>query len=106
MNNKDIWTLCVRRWFDKTHGNSYYTMRIVPPRPYSVLSYHDSVWDKIVHDQGEDFIVTMTYGHGYATYVERARQFAEAYNYHTTDVRYIVDETQVMRRKDLHNNGK
>lgn len=81
-------------------------MRIVPPRPYSVLSYHDSVWDKIVHDQGEDFIVTMTYGHGYATYVERARQFAEAYNYHTTDVRYIVDETQVMRRKDLHNNGK
>lgn len=87
MNNKQIFTLCVRRWFHKTYGNSYYTMRVVCP-------------------DGSAELVEITYGHGHATYVDSAQKVIEQAGWTSENQKFIVDEVEVMRRKDLHNNGK
>ena len=96
--DRKVFTLCARIWFDKVNGNSYYSLRIVPPVPYT----------NVVGDKWEWFIVPFTYGHGYTTYIARAEEFCRAYfpDIDTDTVRWVVDETEVMRKKDLHNGGK
>ena len=80
------YTVIVRTWFDKKGGNTYYSMRVVEPN-------------------GDDFILPYAYGHGYATFIHSAR-IALGLPEGDDSARYVVDETKVARRKDLHNEGK
>lgn len=95
---KQVFTVCARRWFDKVNGNSYYTLRVVCP-------------------DGTSEIVDITYGHGYATYLDAGRKAVERMypnlnfepHSHLTEpngVKWVLDEVEVMRKKDLHNGGK
>ena len=83
---KTNYTLIVRTWFDKSGGNTYYSMRIVEPN-------------------GDDLILPYAYGHGYATFIHSAR-IALGLPEGDDSANYLVDETKVARRKDLHNEGK
>lgn len=83
---KTNYTLIVRTWFEKSGGNSYYTIRVVKPN----------------HD---DLIVTFAYGHGFSTFIHSAR-VALGLSRDDDSVHFLVDETKVARRKDLHNEGK
>lgn len=83
------YVVCVRAWFDKVNGNSYFTARI---------------W-------GGDEIKTIpfTYGHGDGTYLEYACMelglARDAWNTGDWEHRaslFGVEVTEVMRRKDLH----
>ena len=91
---KQVFTICARRWFDKVNGNSYYSMRIVAPTPFVM-----------VDEKRDSFVFPMEYGHGYATYIARAENFARAYGFDTDNAKWIVEETEVMRKKDLHKKG-
>jgi hypothetical protein len=85
--------ISARRYFDKRYGNSYYSLRIM--------------------GNGRDVIVPFTYGHGEGTYVARAMSalgigIDNIYLMSHDERRslFVVDETTVTRRKDLHNGGK
>lgn len=91
---KQVFTVCARRWFDKVNGNSYYSLRIVTPEPY-----------ELVGNKYDHFVVPMSYGHGYATYIADATDFARRYGFDVDNAKFVVDETQVMRKKDLHHKG-
>lgn len=93
MTERKVFTLCVRTWRDKTHGNTYYSMRVVPPTTYR---------SPLTNEERESFTFSREYGHGWATYVDRATKWAEAYGLDTTGARFIVDEVEVTRKKDLH----
>jgi hypothetical protein len=88
---KKVFVLCARRWFDKLNGNSYYSLAVVHP------------------DGDKETLTGFTYGHGYATYIHHATEFLKglytSLNFET-DVRFVVDETEVMRKKDLHKVGR
>ena len=98
MNTHPIFTLCVRHYFDRVNGNSYYSLAVV-------------------HPDGEKEIVTaFSYGHGDSTYRAHAFNFLRPV-YNWSDVidtaylmpyspKFVIDETNVTRRKDLHNGGK
>jgi hypothetical protein len=91
-----VYTISARRWFDKPNGNSYFTMRI---------SGEDT---SIVSNGNVNIVVPFEYGHGYATYTQRALEvlgltYEDEKN---GNVKFIVDETEVMRKKDLHYGGK
>lgn len=83
---KTNYVVIVRTWFDKNNGNTYYSMRVVEPN-------------------GDDFILPYAYGHGYATFIHSAR-IALGLPEGDDSASYLVDETKVARRKDLHNEGK
>lgn len=85
--------ISARRYFDKKYGNSYYTLRIM--------------------GNGRDVTVPFTYGHGDGTYIARAwlALGIAIENIHLMSPEerrnlFVVDETTVTRRKDLHNGGK
>ena len=84
------YTLCVRHYFDKVNGNSYYSMRII--------------------GYGHDVIVPMEYGHGDTTYrYEACRLLGLEWESMTHDERremFTIELVNVPRRKDLHNGGK
>jgi hypothetical protein len=81
------YVLCVRSWWDKQNGSSYYSMRIVG-------------------SDGTNEIVPFTYGHGYRTYQIKACEVLgidfDALPYPEQNKRLFVDCTEVTRRKDLH----
>ena len=88
------YTLCVRRWFDKANGNSYYSMRII--------------------GKGQDITVPITYGHGDAAPIHHACSLL-AIDWVTMEWEqrrdvfsgvFSIDDVTVSRRKDLHNGGK
>ena len=81
------YVLVARSWFDKSGGNSYYSLLLVKP------------------DLDSEVIVTFAYGHGNGTYINSARIFL-GLDRDYSGVRFFVDETKVARRKDLHNGGK
>jgi len=85
-----LYTLCVRRWFDKANGNSYYSMRVI--------------------GQGKDFIVPFSYGHSESTYKHHACNLLGidwvAMGWEQRREIFTIEEIQVPRRKDLHNEGK
>jgi hypothetical protein len=84
------YTLCVRRWFDKANGNSYYSMRVI--------------------GQGKDFILPFSYGHSESTYKYHACTLLEidwdSMDWEQRREVFTVEEVKVPRRKDLHNEGK
>ena len=85
MKTKATYTLCVRRWFNQ--GSSYFTMRVVTP-------------------EGEQLFAPFQYGHGYATAIHEARKaLTEAGTPAPEDAYFLVDETSVTRKKDMHKEG-
>jgi hypothetical protein len=74
--------LVVRSWFKE--GSSYYTMRVV--------------------GLGVENVTHFSYGHGYAEYIQRASDILGVATYGEVD--FVVDETYVSRRKDLHYGGR
>jgi len=84
------YTLCVRRWFDKVNGNSYYSMRVI--------------------GQGKDCIVEFSYGHSESTYKHHACAILgidwDSMDWEQRRQVFTIDEVVVPRRKDLHNEGK
>ena len=84
------YTLCVRRWFDKVNGNSYYTMRII--------------------GQGKDFVVPRTYGHSESTYKYHACEALGidwgSMEWEQQNDLFTIEEIKVPRRKDLHSHPK
>lgn len=83
--NKETYTLCVRTWF--TQGNSYFTMRVVTPA-------------------GAQHFAPFQYGHGYATAIHEAKTLlVEAGTPAPDDAYFLVDETPVTRKKDMHKEG-
>ena len=75
-----------RTWFDKTYGNTYYSLRIT--------------------GEGLDLVVPMTYGHGTIEYRWRAAiKIGLDYAAMTHDERrnmFLVTEYAVTRKRDLH----
>ena len=91
MTHVDSVVLCVRSWFDKTYGNSYFTMRIVVNGNYAIVS-------------GQ-----MRYGHSWGMYWDAAKELMAGHDFvvdETTASKVIVDECYVHRKKDLHNGGR
>ena len=83
--NQPVYVLCVRTWFRQ--GSSYYSMRIVTPT-------------------GGETFTPMAYGHGYATAIHKAKEKMESLGFPIPEgARFIVDETSVSRKKDLHKTG-
>ena len=84
------YTLCVRRWFDKVNGNSYYSMRII--------------------GKGQDIIMPFEYGHSESTYKYHASALLGIdwgiMDWEQRREVFTIEEIQVSRRKDLHNGGK
>ena len=93
------YALSVRTYMN-SNGNTYYTMRITF-RERKTLT----VGDDLSYDM-DSFVVPKTYGHGYATYVDKATEILGNYGEDIDTVRFVVDEVKVSRRKDLHNGGK
>lgn len=87
--------LAVRSYMD-SNGNTYFTMRVTFPER--------------VHGDNNvplDCIITpKAYGHGYGAYIEAAERYVGAYGEDLDNVRWVVDEIRVDRRRDLHNGGK
>ncbi len=86
---ESAYTLCVRHYFDKVNGNSYYSMRIV--------------------GNGHDVIVPIAYGHGDSTYRCQACSALGIEVPSNIDERremFTIEIVNVPRRKDLHNGGK
>jgi hypothetical protein len=87
---KTQYTLCVRRWFDKANGNSYYSMRII--------------------GQGKDFIVPFEYGHSESTYKYHASELLGidwgSMDWEQRREVFTIEEIKVPRRKDLHSHPK
>ena len=84
-----VYTLCVRHYFDKVNGNSYYSMRII--------------------GKGQDITVPMSYGHGDSTYRYHACEALGIEVPGDIDERremFTIEIVKVPRRKDLHNGGK
>lgn len=91
MTHVDSVVVCARSWFDKTYGNSYYTLRCFV--------------------NGSHLLVTgfIRYGHSQSMYWETAKQMLTEAGYEvdeTTASKAVFDECFVTRRKDLHHNGK
>ncbi len=83
--NQPVYVLCVRTWFSQ--GSSYYTMRAVSPT-------------------GAEAVTAMCIGHGYATAIHRAKELLAKLGTPIPEgARFIVDETSVTRKKDLHKGG-
>ena len=75
------YVIIVREWFDKTHGNSYFTLRVV-----------DTI-------SREWHVLPMTYGHGLGTYYRAAEELL-GHPIETTDA--FVDSVRVQRKSELH----
>jgi len=91
MKQVDSVVVCVRSWFDKTYGNSYYTLRAVVNGKHSIVTGYKR------------------YGHGYNQYWETAKQLLTEAGYMVdefTSSHAVFDECYVSRRKDLHNGGR
>lgn len=89
-SKKLIFTLCVRSWWDGS--NSYYSMRIVHPDGFSEILTKFSYGRNYVPDAVEaltPLYPTVTDWHLYGG-----------------QVRFVVDETEVSRRKHLHGQGR
>ena len=86
---ESAYTLCVRHYFDKVNGNSYFSMRVI--------------------GKGHDVIVPFSYGHGDSTYRYHACEALGIEVPSDIDERremFIIEIVNVPRRKDLHNGGK
>lgn len=91
MTHVDSVVVCARSWFDKTYGNSYYTLRCF-------------VNGGNVLDVGH-----MRYGHSQSMYWETVKELLAEGGYEvdeTTASKVKFDECFVTRRKDLHFNGR
>lgn len=92
MNNEPITSvvLCVRSWFDKHYGNSYYTMRVI-------VNGHSLITGM------------MRYGHSHSMYWETAKQMMREAHYEVDEMTAslaVFDVCEVSRRKDLHGGGR
>jgi len=80
------YALEARTWFDKTYGNTYYSLRIT--------------------GEGLDLVVPMTYGHGTLTFRHRAAtELGLEWGALSHDERremFPITEYAVPRRRDLH----
>jgi hypothetical protein len=74
--------VAVRHWFDKTHGNSYYTLRAFDGRTGAYA-----------HTNG------MQYGHSESTFAQCAKELLEADDLDLINT--IVHVTNVSRMRDL-----
>lgn len=96
METTQIFTLCVRHYFDRVNGNSYYSLAVVKP------------------DGEKEIVTAFSYGHSDSTYRAHAFNFlsplynwGDAMSAHAVHgVKFVIDETNVSKRKDLHNGGK
>jgi hypothetical protein len=82
--------LCLRRWHDTINGNSYYSFRVI--------------------GQGQDITAPFSYGYGDETPKNHACDLLGlnwlAMDHEQRRACFIVEETTVRRRKDLHNEGR
>jgi hypothetical protein len=93
MNSDTITTtyvLCVRSYWDKPNGNSYFSMRVIGT-------------------DGTDKVQPMTYGHGDTTYKHTACIMLgldwESMDWEERRATFSLDVAEVTRRKDLHKVG-
>lgn len=91
MTHVDSVVVCARSWFDKTYGNSYYTLRCFV--------------------NGGNLLVTghIRYGHGASTFWETAKELLTEGGYEVdefTASKVLFDVCIVTRRKDLHFGGR
>lgn len=81
------YVLCVRSYWDKPNGNSYFSMRIIGT-------------------DGTDKIVGMSYGHGDTTYLHRASEILgldwNGMDWEQRRATFSLDVAEVARQKDLH----
>ncbi len=81
------YVLCVRSYWDKPNGNSYFSMRIIGT-------------------DGTDKIVGMSYGHGDTTYLHRASEILgldwNGMDWEERRATFSLDVAEVSRQKYLH----
>jgi len=89
-DNRLVFVLCVRSWWDGT--NPYHSMRLVHPNGDSEILTKFRYGRNFVEDATESLKTiypTVTDWHPYGG-----------------QVKFVVDETEVSRRKDLHGGGR
>lgn len=89
--------VCARRWWERTNGNSYYTVRAIV-------------------DGQTVGVSDMTYGHGDTTYLHEAVGMARAagvdvpaddwYGLRDAGWMVLIDAVEVERKRDLHARGR